>query len=73
MQYTQLNCDPLNMISVSFVNTKDAIRSKWQANFLQIFPIEYNASPKEHYTDKHMFDRYYCGKKDYTFEEFKAL
>jgi len=50
------------------------IRSKWQAHFMQIFPIAdvYDKLPAEHESDKACFDKYWLGPKGMTFEQFKA-
>jgi len=46
------------------------IKSKWQANFMQIFPLEYNKLPKIHELDKKCFDNNWKGDDYTTYEQF---
>jgi len=61
----------LGFDSVSFVKLDAPIKSRWQADFLQVFPPTYHELPFEHETDKVCFERYFRGKEKITFEEFK--
>lgn len=57
--------------TAQFVRLDAPIQSKWQANFLQVFPSNYNKLPAEHESDKDFFESHYEGKEKLTFEEFK--
>ena len=58
---------------ISFVQPPFEIVSQWQANFMQIFPLNYSELPWEHEFDKKVFEKYYQGKDKMTFEQFKKL
>jgi hypothetical protein len=60
-----------NLTTAQFVKLDGPIESKWQANFLQVFPPNYEKLPAEHETDEAFFDRHYKGEEKLTFEEFK--
>lgn len=61
----------LNFSSDQFVRLGGPIQSKWQANFLQVFPQNYKKLPAEHESDKECFEKHYDGEEKLTFEEFK--
>ena len=60
----------INFSNVSFVKLEQPIQSKWQADYLQVFPPNYDKLPFEHKSDKEIFSKYYSGKP-ITFEEFR--
>jgi len=57
------------VVGISFVSAD--IRSQWQANFMQIFPINYSSLPVEDETDKEVFEKNWMGDPKITFEQFK--
>ena len=57
------------MVDISLVEAKD-IRSKWQANFLQIFPLDFPSLPETHRSDSRVFYRHYRGSEKLTFNQF---
>lgn len=56
--------------SSGFIKLSHEIKSKWQADFLQVFPMNYDKLPYEHSTDKDVFEEFYSAD-DLTFEEFR--
>jgi len=60
----------MSNMGISFVDASN-IKSQWQANFLQIFPVNYSALPTEHESDKKCFEQEWRGDSHTTFEEFK--
>jgi len=46
------------------------IKSKWSANFNQVFPFGYKDLPNTHSTDKEMFQENWKGDKSTTYEQF---
>jgi hypothetical protein len=60
----------INFNSVAFVKLDNPIQSRWQADFLQVFPPNYDKLPCEHESDKDVFIKHYSDEP-ITFEEFK--
>lgn len=60
------------LIDVSFVNVPGGIHSQWQANFLQVFPVNMAELPCIHESDKKCFDDNWNGNPWYTYERFMA-
>ena len=59
----------MTLMGISLVDASN-IKSLWQANFMQIFPIDSTTLPIEHETDKKCFEENWQGDPDITFEEF---
>ena len=55
-------------VCVSWVEAD--VKSQWQANFMQIFPLNYNKLPKIHESDKEVFDKEWRGDSYTTYEQF---
>ncbi len=58
-----------NLIAVSMVDAS-MIKSQWQANFRQIFPIKYEDLPPTLPSDKQFFEKYWKGDSYTTYEQF---
>jgi len=55
--------------SVSMVDAS-MIKSKWQAGFMQIFPLDFDNLPLTHESDKKCFERNWKGDGYTTYEQF---
>jgi len=61
--------DGLKLISISHVDAS-GIRSQWQADFLQVFPLRYGNLPATHFSDKECFEKHWRGDNYTTYEQF---
>ena len=60
-------------VSASMVDAS-MVKSMWQANFLQIFPVKYDELPAIDVTDKECFEKYWQGEpKSLTYEQFLEM
>ena len=68
-----MNYEDPRFFEVSMVSgPPEGIRSKWQANFMQLFPIKYDLLPAKHEYDKDFFEKYWSGDNYTTYEQFIA-
>jgi len=59
------------LVTAQLVKLDDPISSRFQANFLQVFPSNYDDLPAEHKMDQECFEKYYKGEEEITFKEFR--
>ena len=57
------------LVAVSMVDAS-MIKSQWQANFMQIFPVNYDNLPSTLSSDKQFFKEYWEGDNYTTYEQF---
>ncbi len=64
-----MKCEGLTFIAVNMVDAS-MIESRWQAHFMQIFPLCYKELPLTHESDKEFFDKNWQGDNYTTYEQF---
>jgi len=60
-----------NFLKVSVVDAS-FVKSKWQAHFMQLFPIKMDELPETHESDKAFFEKHWRGDKHTTYKQFIA-
>lgn len=59
----------IDFFEVSLVDARH-IKSKWQAHFLQVFPVLMEELPDTHESDRECFEKNWRGDPSVTYDQF---